>query len=154
MSDPAQVSVLESRAQLEARLHRAEDLLRYAAHAIHDRACKAMRIVEGSDEVEAIDGIFAVAGELYGELGEDHGTYSDGRQVWTEVEVVCGVYIEHVWRPDPDTEEPVGWEEGLTPANSDGQGLICEVSTDPETQTIHTNLVVRSAVFEEPVGAQ
>lgn len=141
---------------LEQERNWAKDNLKYVVLALSSRIDKAFDSFDRGDDdalVSVMTGILSLLRSFSADLGDDE-TYSNGRDVMTEVEVVRGIYTEHVWRPDPNAEESVQWEEDLTAPCSDGPDVVCEVVTDPKTQTLHTKVVQRPSASIAGIGAQ
>lgn len=68
-------------------------------------------------------------------------TYSNGRRVKTEAEIVPGLTTVQVWHPDPTAEQPHRWRAQLPSDPGTPSPGMYEVTTDPVAQTIHVRVL-------------
>jgi len=125
----------------------AADALKYAAAILRQRADWTTSAISGSEcEIEheiELDAILGICDEISA-LAEQFGDprrYSDGRLVLSRKEIQRGLTTEHVWQPNPTQEESRSWSSSL-PSDPDVPSPgIYEVTTDPQTQKIHVQIV-------------
>lgn len=134
----------------DAVVIRADDALKYAAALLRSRTEWTCDSIGGSDRCDGheleLDLIYETVAEisrLAAQFG-DPRRYADGRVIKSRVEVQRGLYIEHVWRPDPASEESRSWRSALPWDPGIPSPGRYEVTTTPATQDIHVR-VVRTA---------
>lgn len=125
----------------------AADALKYAAAILRQRSewttdaidC-AECAIDHDTELDAILGICDEISALTEQFG-DPRRYSDGRLVISRAEIQRGLTTEHVWQPNSTQEEPRSWNSSL-PSDPDVPSPgVYEVTTDPQTQRIHVQIV-------------
>ena len=125
----------------------AADYLKYAAAILWQRAEWTTEAISGSccdgDHETEQDAITDVACEIsrLAPLFGNPRRYSDGRHVQTIREIEPGVYTVHVWHPDPSAEKPRSWRGSLRHDPDEQCPGVYEVTTTPQTQEIHVQVV-------------
>lgn len=90
--------------------------------------------------LDALHDLIEDVAALAAQCGDPHH-YSDGRRVKTAREIEFGLVTEHIWHPDPSTEEPRSWRGTLRHDPEESCPGVFEVSTDPATQEIFVRTV-------------
>ncbi|AMS02790.1 hypothetical protein SEA_YEEZY_45 [Gordonia phage Yeezy] len=130
---------------------RADDALKYAYARMRATTDWTSDAIAGSmcdhdgheDELGAISDAMDLMRDLLTPFG-DRNRYSDGRMVRThkEIDAESGLTTSHTWHPDPSEEKPSSWRGNLHSGYPDVPSPgVYEVSTDPETQQIHTRVI-------------
>lgn len=126
----------------------ASDALKYAAAILRQRTEWTTSSIAGSEcaiehetELDAICEVSDQITFLAAQFG-DPRRYSDGRLVTSRTEIQHGLTTEHVWQPDPTTEDSRSYRGQLPSGDPDipSPGRF-EVTTIPETQEMHVRVV-------------
>ena len=125
----------------------AADYLKYAAAALKQRIdwttdAIGGALCEGDHEtpLDALHGISRDITAITTQFG-DPDRYSDGRQVTTVREIEPGLITEHIWHPDPTTEEPRSWRGHLMFDPDESCPGVYQIETDPTTQQVRVQVV-------------
>jgi len=87
-------------------------------------------------EVDAIHRLVDDLGEVLAPLSEAWGTYSDGREITTRVEIEPGHHYEHLWHPDPAKNKAHVLTGNLLADPGENNGTYEIVITPPQSVVV------------------